>query len=179
MTSFVFSMIFCLSLKSVPFLNLPWFFLMFLPNRGQPLKTSCVLCVWLLLTSFFSSPVSLLFQALWVFLAFLIGSATLTYWGHTIHPPHAVLWVSSGAAAPSTEGNTLLETKQDRVRQIGREAMEDGDDNDVRLHGGLTLRQHVSSADPEPTERETDMTLLSNSCSEGSVKQLWYLCWQK
>lgn len=141
MTSFVFSMIFCLSLKSVPFLNLPWFFLMFLPNRGQPLKTSCVLCVWLLLTSFFSSPVSLLFQALWVFLAFLIGSATLTYWGHTVHPPHAVLWVSSGAAALSTEGNTLLETKQDRVRQIGREAMEDGDDNDGGADTPTTCQQ--------------------------------------
>lgn len=30
----------------------------------------------------------------------------------------------------------LLETKRDR--QIGREAVGDGDDNDVCLHGGLT-----------------------------------------
>ena len=53
----------------------------------------------------------------------------------------------------------LLETKQDR--QIGREAVGDGDDNDVCLYGGLTPLTTCQQRRPRYHRREAGRTLLS------------------
>lgn len=158
------------SQNSVPFLSRGLIVYDFLQEKWANFMNYCVTYVFPLLTSLFR-PSEFVFSSACLSVLELSDwqDATLTYW--VILPPptqHPVLWVSSGTASPSNESNMLLETKRDR--QIGREAVGDGDDNDVCLHGGLTPLTTCQQHRPRYHRRETGRTLLSNGFLREPVK---------
>lgn len=87
------------------------------------------------------------FECFWA--SWLAGCYLDFYYCFPLHP---VLWVSSGTAAPSTEGNTLLKTKRDRqTDRLGGRRWETVMIMMCVSMGGWHLWQHVSSADPDTT----------------------------